>query len=195
MLSMAAAAALLPFLPLLASQILLINFLTDFPATTIATDEVDPEQLDRPQTWDIRMVRNFMLVFGGVSSAFDLLTFAVLRLGFHADAELFRSGWFLASVATELAVLFVMRTRRPFFRSRPSALLVGVSLAVAGVTVAIPYSPLAAPLGLEALPASLIATLACIVVLYVVATEIAKRWFYARVAPSSSLGEAPVVTT
>jgi Mg2+-importing ATPase len=178
MLSMAVAAAVLPFLPLLAGQILLINFLTDFPATTIATDSVDSEQLERPQSWDIGFVRSFMLVFGGVSSAFDLLTFAVLRLGFGADATLFRSGWFLESVATELAVLFVLRTRRTFFRSRPSRLLALASLAVAGLTLAIPFSPLALPLGLDGPPPSVLATLVAITALYVVATEIAKRRFY-----------------
>ena len=178
MASMAVAAAILPFLPLLAGQILLINFLTDIPGTTIATDEVDPEQLDRPQQWDIGFVRSFMLVFGVVSSVFDLLTFAVLRLGFQADATLFRSAWFVESAATELAVLFVLRTRRPFFQSRPSRLLVGSSLAMAAVTVAIPFSPLAGPLGLAALPAPVLGVLAVITLLYVATTEGAKAVFY-----------------
>jgi P-type Mg2+ transporter len=180
-LSMAVAAAILPFLPLLAGQILLINFLTDFPATTIATDEVDPDQLERPHSWNIGFVRSFMIVFGAISSAFDLLTFAVLRIGFDATASLFRSGWFVESVATELAVLLVLRTRRPFFRSRPSSLLLISSLGILGVTLAIPYSPLAEPLGLVALPPDLLLVLALITVLYVAATEIAKPLFYARV--------------
>ncbi len=178
MLSLAAAAAFLPFLPLLADQILLLNFLSDFPATTIATDTVDAEQLQRPHRWDIRFVRNFMILFGGISSVFDLLTFGVLRLGFAADATLFRSGWFLESVATEIAVLLILRTRRPFYRSRPSRLLLVSSLAVAGVTVAIPYSPLAAPLGLDGPPLPILAALAIITALYVAATEFAKRRFY-----------------
>jgi Mg2+-importing ATPase len=178
MLSMAVAAAVLPFLPLLAGQILLINFLTDFPATTIATDTVDPEQLDQPHSWDIGFVRRFMLVFGAISSTFDLLTFGVLRLAFAADATLFRSGWFLESVATELAVLFVLRTRRPFFRSRPSRLLTASSLGVAGLTLLIPYSPLAVPLGLEGLQPAVLAALVAITALYVAATEVAKGRFY-----------------
>ena len=148
--SMAIASVVLPFLPLLAGQILLINFLTDFPATTIATDEVDPEQVVRPQAWDIAFVRSFMVVFGLLSSAFDMLTFAVLRIGFNADQYLFHSGWFLESVATELAVLFILRTRRPFFRSRPSTLLLGASVLLGLITLAIPYSPLAGPLGFVA---------------------------------------------
>jgi len=177
-LSMAVAAVVLPFLPLLAGQILLINFLTDFPATTIATDAVDPEQLAAPHGWDVGFIRTFTLVFGGLSSAFDLLTFAVLRLGFAADAPLFRGGWFLESVATELAVLFVLRTRRPFFRSRPSTLLVGASLVVAAVTFAIPYSSLGALLGLEGPEPAVLGALLAIIAGYVAATEIAKRWFY-----------------
>jgi len=180
MLSMAIAAVVLPFLPLLPAQILLINFLTDIPSLTIATDDVDPEQLERPHSWDIGFVRNFMILFGGVSTIFDLLTFAVLRIGFVADATLFRSGWFLESVATELAVLFVLRTRRPFFRSRPSRLLAASSLILAAVTLAIPYSPLAGPLQLEGPPLPLLAALVVITGIYVLATESAKQVFYRR---------------
>ena len=183
MISMALASVVLPFLPLLAGQILLINFLSDIPGTTIATDSVDPEQLDRPPRWDLGFVRRSMLVFGGVSSVFDLLTFAVLRIGFQADATLFRSAWFVESVATELAVLFVLRTRRAFFRSRPSRLLVASSVLMGAVTVAIPFSPLAAPLGLGPLPPQILAVLAAITLLYVVATELAKVVFYRVTAP------------
>jgi Mg2+-importing ATPase len=176
-LSMAVASAVLPFLPLLADQILLLNFLTDLPATTIATDAVDPELLDRPRRWDIHYVRNFMIVFGLVSSGFDLLTFATLLIVFHADAMLFRSGWFVESAATELAVLFVLRTRRVFFRSRPSTVLVLSSVAIALVTVAIPYTPLAGPLGIDDLPAPLLASLVAITAAYVLLTETVKQAF------------------
>ena len=177
-LSMAVASIVLPFLPLLAGQILLINFLTDFPATTIATDEVDPEQLARPEAWDTHFVRSFMIVFGLLSSAFDVLTFAVLRLGFNAQEPLFQAGWFLESVATELAVLFILRTRRPFFRSRPGGLLLGASVLLGVITLAIPYSPLAGPLGFVAPPLNLLAALLVITVAYVLATEVAKYFFY-----------------
>ena len=179
-LSMAIASIALPFLPLTAGQILLINFLTDFPSTTIATDEVDPEQLERPHSWDIGFVRTFMLVFGVLSSIFDLLTFVVLPHATAADATAFRSGWFIESVATELAVLFVLRTRRPFFRSRPSLLLVVASVALGLVTLAIPYSPLALPLGLAGPSMPLLGSLALITVAYVIANEIAKLPFYRR---------------
>ncbi|HEY7025198.1 MAG TPA: magnesium-translocating P-type ATPase [Candidatus Limnocylindrales bacterium] len=179
-LSMAIASIVLPFLPLLAGQILLINFLTDFPATTIATDEVDPEQLERPHAWNLAFVRNFMIVFGSISSAFDILTFIVLRLGFNADEFLFHSGWFVESTITELAVMFVLRTKRPFFRSRPSLVLLGSSVAVGLITLAIPYSPLAGPLGLIGPSLALLATLVLITAAYVVTTEMAKIPFYRR---------------
>ena len=177
-LSMAIASIVLPFLPLLPAQILLINFLTDLPATTIATDSVDPEQLATPRTWNIRFVRDFMIVFGVISTLFDILTFATLRLGFNAGESLFQSGWFVESVATELAVLFVLRTRRPFFRSGPSRPLVLASVALAIVTLAVPFSPFADLLGLEPIQPVLLLALVGITVLYVVVTDLAKSRFY-----------------
>ena len=178
MLSMAGASALLPFLPLLPDQILLLNFLTDLPETTISTDDVDPEELQRPHSWDISNIRSFMIVFGLVSSAFDFATFAVLRLGFGADASLFRSGWFLESAATELLVLFVLRTKRPFWRSRPSRLLVWSSLGILAVTLLILYTGLGSILGLEPLSPAILGALAAVTLGYCVATELAKRVFY-----------------
>jgi len=189
--SMVVAAAVLPFLPLLAGQILLINFLTDIPSTTIATDEVDPEQLERPGRWDIVAVRRFMVLFGSLSSVFDLITFAVLRVGFSADATLFRSGWFIESALSELAVLFVLRTRRVFFRSRPGRLLVLSSLLLAALTLAIPYGPWADDLGLEAPPPSVLAALLLVTAGYVVAAELVKERFYRRPAAVASAMIAP----
>jgi Mg2+-importing ATPase len=180
MASMAGATLILPFLPLLPLQILLINFLSDLPATTIATDLVDPEQVRRPGVWDVALIRSFMVIFGLISSVFDFVTFGILRLGFAADAELFRTGWFIESVATTIAVMLVLRTRRPFFRSRPSTPLLTASCLVALVTVAIPFSPMAGPLGFTALPASMLAALAGVTTAYVVVTELAKRRFYRR---------------
>jgi len=134
--STAAASAFLPFLPL---QILLLNFLSDIPSTTTAADAVDSEQIARSQHWDLRVVRDFMVVFGLLSSGFDLLTFAVLLHGFAAGPTLFRTGWFVGSILSELAVLFVLRTRRRAWRSPPGRGLVASSLAVAGATLALPY--------------------------------------------------------
>ena len=123
MVSMAAASLFLPFLPLLAGQILLNNFLSDVPAIGIADDSVDPELVERPQRWDMRFIGRFMVEFGVVSSVFDFLTFGVLLVVFRAAPELFRTGWFVESLLTELVIALVVRTRRPFFRSRPGTLL------------------------------------------------------------------------
>jgi Mg2+-importing ATPase len=125
----------------------------------------------------VRSIRNFMIVFGLVSSAFDILTFLVLRLAFDASAELFRSGWFVESTATELAVMLVLRTARPFWKSRPGRALLASSLVVAAVTVTLPYTALAEPLGLTALPARVLLALATLTVVYVAANEVAKRWY------------------
>lgn len=180
MLSMAIAALVLPFLPLLAGQILLINLLTDLPATFIATDSVDKAQLRRPQRWNVKLIRNYMFVFGALSSVFDLATFAILRWGFDAEAPEFRSAWFLASILTEVGVLFVLRTRGRFYRSKPSRWLVLSSIAVVIVAIAIPYSPVATALQLVPIPLELLALVLLVTLAYVVATELMKRIFWRR---------------
>ncbi len=177
--SMAAASAFLPFLPMLPRQILLLNFLSDLPSLTIAGDRVDEETIERPRSWDLRQVRNFMVVFGLLSSVFDVLTFVVLIQVFDADATLFRTGWFVGSALTELAVLFVLRTRRLAFRSSPSTALVVTSLVVAVVTALLPFVPaIAEPMGLTALPGAVLVTLVAITTAYVLAAEVTKRVFY-----------------
>src|SRR5438067_8658404 len=119
MFSMAGASLFLPFLPLLPKQILLTNVLTDFPEMTIATDNVSPELVTQPRRWNVAYIRKFMLTFGLLSSIFDYLTFAVLLLVMHASPDEFRTGWFVESVISASAVVLVIRTRRPFFKSRP----------------------------------------------------------------------------
>jgi Mg2+-importing ATPase len=179
MVSMALATPLLPFLPLTATQILLNNLLSDLPAMAISADRVDPELLRRPQRWDLAEVRRFMLVFGLLSSVFDLLTFALLLHVFDAGATRFHTAWFVVSLCTELAVLMVLRTRGPAWRSRPARWLVGTTLAVLLLALVLPYAgPLAGLLGFEPLPAPLLATLVGVVLAYCAATEAAKRWFW-----------------
>ncbi|MGA0879020.1 MAG: magnesium-translocating P-type ATPase [Ilumatobacteraceae bacterium] len=177
MLSLAAAAAFLPFLPLLPRQILLLNLLSDIPGTTIAGDEVDDEELRRPLDWDIRGVRRFMIVFGLISSIFDIATFVILRWAFGAEADLFRSGWFIESTATELVILVVMRTWRPFWRSRPGRPLLLASAATALATLLVPYSVLAVGLGLVGPPVRLLLVLAFLTAVYVGVNELAKVWW------------------
>ncbi len=185
MLSMAGAAVFLPFLPMLPGQILLLNFLSDIPGMTISSDRVDAELLERPRGWDVPLIRTFMLVFGSISSLFDIATFVVLRRVFDAGPELFRSGWFVVSMLTELAALLVLRTRRPFFQSLPSRTLLVSSTIVAAVTLALPFSPLAPVLGLRSLPISILLALLSITAGYIVSTEVAKR-LLAEPAPDAS---------
>jgi Mg2+-importing ATPase len=178
MISMAAASLFLPFLPLLAGQILLNNLLSDVPAIGIADDDVDPELIERPQRWDMRLIGRFMVEFGAVSSLFDFLTFGALLVVFRSGPALFRTGWFVESLLTELVIALVVRTRRPFFRSRPGRVLLWSTLALIALTFAIPYLPFIGVFGFVPLPFALLVTVSTITALYVVATEITKRRFY-----------------
>ena len=182
MFSMAGASLFLPFLPLLAKQILLNNFLSDFPALGIASDRVDKDMVERPHRWNIRFIRDFMIIFGLVSSVFDYLTFGMLLFVVRASPEQFRTGWFIESLLTELVIALVVRTRGPFFRSRPGTLLWTATLIVGLMTLAIPYLPFGGFLGFTPLPAWLMLALLGITALYVFAAELAKRFFYARAA-------------
>jgi Mg2+-importing ATPase len=180
---MAMVTPLLPFLPLAAKQILLNNFLSDLPAMAISGDRVDADGVSRPQRWDIGEVRRFMLVFGLVSTVFDLLTFAVLLLWLEAGQAQFQTTWFVVSLLTELAVLLVLRTRLPFWQSRPGTLLIVAAVAVAALALALPYAGgLAAAFGFVPLPASFVGAVLLIVCAYVVMTEVAKRVFYRHAA-------------
>jgi Mg2+-importing ATPase len=178
MFSMAGASLFLPYLPMLPMQILLTNFLTDFPAMTIAGDSVDREMIERPRRWDIGFIRRFMFTFGAISSLFDYLTFGTLLLVVRATTDQFRTGWFLESVLTELLILLVIRTRRPLFKSRPGRYLLMATLIVAGATIALPYLPLNRLLGLTPLSLPVLGVLTGITVLYITASEVAKRSFY-----------------
>jgi len=180
MFSMAGASLFLPFLPLLPKQILLTNLLTDFPEMTIATDNVDKEMVERPRRWDIKFIRNFMMTFGILSSVFDYLTFGVLLLILRATKDQFRTGWFLESVISASLVVLVVRSRKPFFKSRPGKYLLMATLLIVGVTLIFPFTPLGKVFQFSPLPISFFLFMGTIVVLYIIAAEIAKRSFYKR---------------
>jgi len=182
MISMAGASLFLPFLPLLAGQILLNNLLSDVPAIGIADDAVDAELIERPQRWNMRFIGRFMVEFGTVSSVFDFLTFGVLLLVFRAAPELFRTGWFVESLLTELVIALVVRTRRPFYRSRPGRVLLWSTVALVALTFAIPYLPFVGVFGFVPLPGMVLVTISAITALYVAATEMTKSRFYRGVA-------------
>jgi Mg2+-importing ATPase len=167
----------LPFLPLLPKQILLTNLMTDFPEMTIATDAVDAEMVPQPRRWDTRVIRNFMMTFDLVSSVFDYATFGVLRLLGSSPLQ-FRTGWFLESVVSAALIVLVVRTRKPFFMSRPSRPLAVATGLVVGATVALPYTPLAAIFGFVPLGLWYLGTIGAVVAVYIVTAELAKRSFY-----------------
>jgi Mg2+-importing ATPase len=178
MFSMAGISLFLPFLPLLPKQILLTNLLTDFPEMTIASDRVDREQVSKPRRWDIRFIRNFMLVFGLLSSVFDYLTFAALLFLLHADQAQFRTGWFMESVISASMIVLVIRTHQSILKSRPSRPLFFATIAIVIITLIFPYTPIAGILGFEPLPLEFLLVLALIVGLYIFCAENVKRVFY-----------------
>jgi Mg2+-importing ATPase len=181
MFSMAGASLVLPFLPLLPKQILLTNLMTDFPEMAIANDFVDRELVERPRRWNIGFIRRFMLTFGLISSVFDFLTFGVLLFVLRAGTEQFRTGWFIESVVSASLIVLVIRSRRPLFMSRPGRLLSAATMLVVAAALLVPFTPAARLFGFKPLPPGFIGLLGGIVVLYVVAAEIAKRIFYRRV--------------
>jgi Mg2+-importing ATPase len=130
------------------------------------------------------------VIFGLVSAAFDFLTFGALRTIFRAAPDVFRTGWFVESLLTELVIALVVRTRRPFFQSRPGRMLLVLTVVIIAITVALPYLSFMRPLGLVPLRSPLLLTIAAITVMYVAATELAKRWFYAR-RSTPAVGGAP----
>jgi Mg2+-importing ATPase len=175
MLSMAAASLLLPFLPMLPTQILLNNLLYDVSQITIPTDEVDASWLREPHRSDVGLVQRFMVLIGPISSAFDFLTFFVLLRVFHADEALFHTGWFVESLCTQTLVLFVIRTNERPWRSRPSAALTASVLMVVAFGAILPATPLAPVLGFTPMPAAYFAFVAIATVAYLGIVEIVKR--------------------
>lgn len=180
MLSMAIASLFLPYLPLLPGQILLLNFMSDFPALAISGDSVDVEDLERPSPWNVRGIRNFMLIFGAISSVFDMLTFAVLFWVFNAHEALFQSGWFVESTLTELVVMLVLRTRRRFWKSAPGKALLVSSLVLAALVVLIPFTEVGVWLKLEPLSAAVLAALGVLIVLYAAVNEWVKSQVFSK---------------
>jgi Mg2+-importing ATPase len=179
MFSAAAASAILTFLPMLPSQILLNNLLYDSSQLAIPTDRVDPEQLHAPAHWNIAFIRRFMLTFGPISSLFDFLTFGLMLGVLHAGPVEFRTGWFVESLATQTLIIFAIRTRRiPFYRSRPGGILAASAIAVVAVGVALTLSPLGPALGFTPLPLLFFTALVVLTVVYLVLVEVTKKVFY-----------------
>ena len=182
MFSMAGASLFLPFLPMQPVQILLNNLLYDVSEVPIPLDRVDRNILARPQHWDMVFIRNFMWVVGSVSSIFDFLTFFLLLAVFNAGEAQFQTAWFVESMATQVLVIFVIRTSGNPLRGRPHPWLAGASLAtVAGATL-LPYTTVGAYFGLVPLAPSVLLALAGITLMYLVVVEAVKRRFFLRYA-------------
>jgi Mg2+-importing ATPase len=178
MFSVAIASLLLPFLPMLPKQILLTNFLTDFPYLAVASDNVDEEQLEKPGKWDLKFIRNYMVIFGIHSSLFDVLTFITLYFFFKVKESQFQTGWFIESVLTELFILFIVRTHKNFFKSRPGKNLFILSVVGLIITVALPYVPFAGLIGLTPMPLALLSVILAIVAVYIITADLIKVWFF-----------------
>lgn len=182
MLSMASGVLFLPFLPMLPVQILLNNLLYDFSEAAIPIDRVDPEMIERPRHWDMKFVRNYMVLMGPVNFLFDLLTFGLLLWFFHAGEALFHTGWFVESLATQVLVIFVIRTRGSPFKSRPHPLLIATSIVVLLVAVVLPYTPIGAWFGFVPPSPLLLLSLAGMTGFYLFVMEQMKRRFYVKYA-------------
>jgi len=180
MFSIAGASLILPFLPMLPKQILLTNFLTDFPFLAVASDNVDDEQLVRPGKWNMKLIRSFMIVFGLHSSIFDFITFYVLYSYFRFKDAPFQSGWFVESVLTELLILFIIRTRKPFLKSRPGKWLLIIGVVTFLVTILLPVSPFAKSLGLTLAHTGEAVAIGLIILLYVITADLLKILFFKR---------------
>jgi P-type Mg2+ transporter len=178
MFSVAGASLFLPFLPMLPKQILLINFLTDLPEMTIATDRVDDDYIQTPHRWDIKFIRRFMLAFGLLSSIFDYLTFAVLIWLFKASPAQFQTGWFVESILSASLVVFAIRTKLPFMKSKPSKYMLLMTSVVCLITLIIPFSPLSGLMEFQPLPLSYIGIIFLIVITYFLCAELLKKWFF-----------------
>jgi Mg2+-importing ATPase len=181
MFSMAGVSLFIPFLPLLPKQILLTNLMTDFPEMAIATDKVDEQMIDYPRRWDIKAIRKFMITFGLVSSVFDYLTFGLLLIVLHANEGQFRTGWFVESVISASVIVLVIRSRKPFFRSKPGKYLLIATLSIAVITLILPFTPLGNVFGFSPLRLTTYLLLLLIVVVYIIAAEITKTIFYRKV--------------
>ncbi len=180
MFSVAIASLMLPFLPMLPKQILLTNFITDFPYLTVASDNVDQEQLDRPGKWDLKFIRRYMVIFGIHSSLFDVITFVTLLFVLKVKESVFQTGWFIESILTELFILFIIRTHKNFFKSRPGKYLFLLSILGFILTLVLPYLPIANDIGLTPLPPIILGTMMLIVFAYIVTADLLKVWFFKR---------------
>ena len=163
---------------MLPKQILLTNFITDFPYLSIASDNVDEDQLKKPGKCNLKLIRNYMVIFGIHSSLFDLITFLTLYFVLKTKESAFQTGWFVESILTELFILFIIRTHKNFFTSKPGKSLFILSLLGLIMTIGLPYMPFAQDIGLSPLPMLNLFMMIGIVFLYIITADLLKVWFF-----------------
>jgi Mg2+-importing ATPase len=179
MFTVAASSLFLKFIPLLPSQILLNNFFSDVPLLTVATDRVDEEALKRPKHWDMNLIYRFMWEFGLISAFYDFAFILPLLFVFNVSEGVFRTAWFLESMLSEVLVVFALRTHKTFFKSVPSAWLVGSTVLISIIAIALVYSPLGATLfQFVPLPPNVLALMAIVLVAYFATDELLKKRFF-----------------
>jgi len=178
MFSVAIASLFLPFLPMLPKQILMTNFITDFPYLMVASDNVDKEQLDKPGKWDLKFIRNYMVIFGIHSSLFDAITFFTLLYVLKVKESAFQTSWFVESILSELFILFIIRTYKNFFKSKPGKYLFILSIFGLIITLALPFSIIANEVGLVPIPLFNLGVLLIIVTVYIITADLLKLWFF-----------------
>ncbi|AWL10406.1 Calcium-transporting ATPase [Aquirufa nivalisilvae] len=180
MFSVAFASLLLPFLPMLPKQILMTNFITDFPYLSIASDNVDEEQLAWPGKWNLKFISRYMIIFGLHSSLFDIMTFLLLYYVVKAKEATFQTSWFIESILTELFILFIIRTHKNFFKSKPGKYLLILSVFGLLITLGLPYSYLGVEFGLVPISMLQLGLMLAIVFAYILTADILKVWFFSQ---------------
>jgi len=180
MFTVAICSLFLPFIPMLPVQILLTNLLSDAPLVTISTDSLDDEDLTSPKRWNMGLIVRFIVFFGIISSIFDFITIVSLVYLLHTSPELFRTGWFIQSVIHEILATFSIRTRRKFYKSRPSNLLIAASAIMIATTLLIVYSPIGLVFEFVKPPLPFLALIFAILASYFFLVEILKHFFFSR---------------
>ncbi|NTW22982.1 magnesium-translocating P-type ATPase [Candidatus Falkowbacteria bacterium] len=179
MFSMMGAVTFLPFLPMMPAQILFNNLIYDFAQFSLPTDSVDEDDLRKPAHWDLSFIRKYMTVFGLISSAFDFLTFYLLFFVYRLTEHQFQTGWFIESIATQVFVIYIIRTKKtPFFESRPSKALFLTTLSAVVFAWSIQFTPLGTLLEFDRLPMYIMVIIASYVLVYLGLVEVAKKIFY-----------------
>ena len=188
MFSMAGLSAILPFFPMLPSQVLLNNLMYDSSQFTISTDKVDTQDIQKPLKWDIKFIRKYMFVFGPISSIFDFATIGALYYLFHPAVHQFQAAWFMESLATQTFVIYVIRTKKiPFIQSSPSRLLLATTLGSVLLGWVLPYIFLNKYLKFEPLSWGMLAAITGLVIIYLFCVQAVKVWFYRRIEKSATL--------